>query len=151
MSSDVNNWTGKGRLSADPEMKFTPNGQAVVSFSIACNERFLNKDSNEWEDRVEWVNLVAWGKEAEIINLSFAKGDMMRVTEAKFGTRSWDKTDGTKGYKSEMTVRKFEKIAPLTYPDASGNAATPATAKASAPAATRKPAPKPQDDDDVPF
>jgi hypothetical protein len=51
-----------------------------------------------------------------------------------------------------MTVRKFEKIANLTYPGADGSAATPANSgKASAATATRKPAAKPQDDDDVPF
>ena len=101
----VNKWIGLGNLTKTPELKYTPQGTAVCSFSIACNERYKDKNGQQ-QDKVEFVNLVAWGNLAEIISKFFDKGKEIYV-EGKLQTRTYDDKDGNRKYVTEVVVKVF--------------------------------------------
>lgn len=94
-----------GRAGKDPETRFTASGTAVSSLSIACSEKFKNK-SGEWEERTEWVNLVFWGKLAEIVGEHVAKGKEIYVS-GKLQTRKWEDKDGNTRYSTEVVCDKM--------------------------------------------
>ena len=89
-----------GNLGAEPEMRFTPSGNPVTTFSIACNRSYTT-EQGEKRDQMEWVSVVAWNKQAESCNQYLVKGSMVCV-EGRLHTRSWDDTDGQKHYKTEI-------------------------------------------------
>lgn len=89
-----------GNLGADPEMKFTPTGRPVTTFSIACSRKYTTEDGKEKED-TQWFNIVTWDKLAETCNKFLSKGDPAMVI-GRLVNRSWDGTDGQKHYKTEI-------------------------------------------------
>lgn len=92
-----------GNLGKDPEINYLNDGKAVAKFSIATDESYKNSEG-EKVDKVEWHNLVAWGKLAEIIGQYIHKGSKVFV-EGKLQTRSWDDKDsGKKRYATEIVV-----------------------------------------------
>ncbi len=94
-----------GNLTRDPELRQTPNGAAVCSFSIATNSRW--KDSNgEWQDRPEFHNVVCWGKLAEIAAQYAKKGTKVYV-DGRIQTRDWTGDDGVKRYRTEIVAENF--------------------------------------------
>lgn len=113
-----------GNLTRDPELKALPSGTKVVSFSIATNRTYKDKDGKKVEN-VEYHNLVSFSKQAEIINQYFKKGKPIYV-EGRLQTRSWDGADGKKNYRTEIVVDTFQfgPAAPL------GGSATKAEDKA---------------------
>ena len=88
-----------GRLGKDPEMKYTNNGKAVVSFSLA-----VNRDGKK--DQTDWIEFVAWEKTAEIIAQHCNKGDLLGVT-GNLQRREWEK-DGQKRYAHEIKVNRID-------------------------------------------
>jgi single-strand DNA-binding protein len=110
MAKSVNKVTLLGNLGKDPEIKFLPSGQAVANFSIATTDRFKDKNSNEWQDRTEWHNIVAYGRTAEIVRDYVKKGNKLYV-EGRLTTRSWDDKDsGKKIYRTEIVVNDLVLI-----------------------------------------
>ena len=95
-----------GNLGRDPELRRTPNGASVVSFSIATTERWSSK-SGEKQDRTEWHNIVAWNKLAELANQYLKKGRSVYI-EGRITTRSWDDKDGNKKYKTEIIANRIQ-------------------------------------------
>lgn len=95
-----------GRLGKDPELKYTPAGQPVCSFSIACSESWTDK-SGQKQEKTEWINVVVWGKLAELCNQYLAKGRQAFI-EGKLSTRSWDDKDGKKCYKTEVVAETVQ-------------------------------------------
>ena len=93
-----------GNLGKDPELRYTSNGMAVATFSIATNDRFKPKDSDEWQDQTEWHNIVAWGRQAEIAGEYLSKGGQVYI-EGRLQTRSWEGQDGVKRYSTEIVAR----------------------------------------------
>ena len=93
-----------GNLGREPEMRKTASGQSVCSFTVACSEKWTDKQGVKQED-TEWVNCTAWGKTAENICKFFGKGSEIFV-EGKMKTRSWD-DNGTTKYKTEVVVSEF--------------------------------------------
>ena len=91
-----------GNLTRDPELKYTPNGQAVSSFSIATNRSWQNQDGTK-QDAVEYHDIVAWGKLAEISAQVLAKGKPAYV-EGRLQTRSWEGQDGNRRQKTEIVA-----------------------------------------------
>ena len=84
-----------GRLTADPILRTTPSGQSVTSFSVATNRNWADKSGNRQEE-VEYHNIVAWGRQAEIANQFLTKGAIVMV-EGRIRTRSWtDKQSQTR-------------------------------------------------------
>jgi len=85
-----------GNIVADPELRFTATGLAVVSFRVACGSRKFDKDTNQWEDGdTTFLDVSAWRQTAENVAESVAKGSTVTVT-GKLKQRSYDANDGTK-------------------------------------------------------
>jgi len=94
-----------GNLTRDPELKALPSGIQVCSFSVATNRNYKDRDGNRQES-TDYHNVVAFGKQAEVITKYLAKGRGVYV-EGRMQTRSWEK-DGQKQYRTEIILDKFE-------------------------------------------
>jgi len=93
-----------GHLGEDPKVKKLDGGKTVANFSIATNE--IYRDSNgEKQSETTWHRLVAWGKQAEIIESYVKKGSEIAI-EGKITNRSWDDKNGEKQYMTEILVNE---------------------------------------------
>jgi single-strand DNA-binding protein len=107
MAKSINKVTLVGNIGKDPEVKFLPSGQAVANFGLATTESFKDKTSNDWQERTEWHNVVAYGKVAELIRDYAKKGSKLYV-DGRLTTRSWDdKETKKKVYRTEVVVSDF--------------------------------------------
>ncbi len=88
------------RTTSDIELKTTPSGQSVTSFSVATNRNWTD-GSGIKQEQVEYHNVVLWGKLAEIAGQYLGKGRRIYV-EGRLQTRNWEAQDGTKRYKTEI-------------------------------------------------
>jgi single-strand DNA-binding protein len=95
-----------GNLGKDPELRYTPGGQPVASFSLATTERWSDKNGQR-QDRTEWHNIVVWGKLAELANQYLKKGRSAYI-EGRITNRSWDDKDGNKKYKTEIVASQIQ-------------------------------------------
>lgn len=91
-----------GHVGRDPEVKYTPGGKAVATFSVATNESFKGKDGSQ-QDRTEWHRIVTWERRAEIMGEYLKKGQLVYI-EGRLQTRSWDDKDGNKRYTTEIVA-----------------------------------------------
>lgn len=92
-----------GNLTKDPEMRFTPNGQAVSSFSVATNRKWKGRDGQPDGEATDYHNIVVWGKQAETVTPMLKKGNPVLV-EGRIQTRSWEGQDGAKRYTTEIVA-----------------------------------------------
>jgi single-strand DNA-binding protein len=149
-----------GRVGANPELKSLQNDGKVVNFSLATSEYSKDKDGNK-KEKTEWHNIVAWAQLAENVSKFVVKGSQVYV-EGKITNRSWDATDGTKKYITEIVASQVVFLDSKKTTENAGATSTPATttAKTAAPAATGKgKATQPaaittgndDDNDDLPF
>lgn len=92
-----------GRLTADPELKQTQNGIAVVSFTLAVNRRFTRGADGQGNSQADFINCVAWRQTAEFISRYFKKGSSLCLT-GSIQTRTWTDTTGAKRYATEVVV-----------------------------------------------
>jgi single-strand DNA-binding protein len=92
--SNGNTVTLVGNITRDPELRFTPSGQANATFGLAVNRRWQNRQTNDWEEAVSFFNVVCWREMAENASQSLAKGTRIIVT-GRLEQRSWEK-DGEK-------------------------------------------------------
>jgi single-strand DNA-binding protein len=90
-----NSVTIVGNLTRDPELRYTPSGQANASFGVAVNRRWQNRQTNEWEERVSFFNVVCWREMADNVAESLAKGARVVVT-GRLEQRSWETDNGEK-------------------------------------------------------
>jgi len=97
-----------GRLGKDPELRYTPSGKAVASFSLATTERWTGDDGQRNESTT-WHNIVAWGKQAEVMKEYLSKGREVYI-EGRISNRSYDDKEGNKRYISEIVVQAFQFI-----------------------------------------
>lgn len=96
-----------GNLTRDPELRALPSGQQVASFALATNRSFKNKEGQK-QDAVEYHNIVAFGRQAEVIGQYLKKGRPVYI-EGRIQTRSWDdKTSGEKKYRTEIVIENFQ-------------------------------------------
>jgi single-strand DNA-binding protein len=95
-----------GNLGKDPELRYTPGGQPVASFSVATTERWTDKNGQR-QDRTEWHNIVVWGKLAELTNQYLKKGRPVYI-EGRITNRSWDDKDGNKKYRTEIVANQIQ-------------------------------------------
>ncbi len=91
-----------GNLTRDPEMRYTPQGTAVCTFGVATNRNWTTESGEKKED-VEFHNVVAWNKLAEICTQLLKKGRKVYV-EGRLSTRSWQGTDGTQKQRTEVVI-----------------------------------------------
>lgn len=96
-----------GNLGADPEVRFTPGGQAVGSFTLATNEKWKNKTTGAPEERTEWHKVVVWGKLAELARDYLAKGRPVYI-EGRLQTRKWEDKQGQVRYTTEIVAQTMQ-------------------------------------------
>ena len=98
-----------GNVGRDPEMRYTPSGQAVTSFSVATNRQYTGSNGEQVKETI-WFRVSAWGKTAEVCNQYVKKGSKVLVEgrltpdKATGGPRIWMKQDGTAGASFEVTA-----------------------------------------------
>jgi single-strand DNA-binding protein len=97
-----------GNLGADPELRYTPTGQAVTSFSLATTEKYKDK-SGAAQSRTEWHNVVCWGRLAEIAKDYLKKGSPVYI-EGRIQYRSYDDKDGIKRYRTEIVATGLQLL-----------------------------------------
>ncbi|HET7028637.1 MAG TPA: single-stranded DNA-binding protein [Candidatus Limnocylindrales bacterium] len=157
-----------GNLGRDPEMRYTPSGQAVTQFTVAVNRNY--KDQNgDWQEETEWFRVVAWAALAERTAEYLRKGRKVYV-EGRLQTRNWEDQNGQKRYTTELIANTVTPLDPRPRDDGdqgpggyggrSGADRAPAPARGEAPerapAGARGPEPAPNLDeasdlDDLPF
>jgi single-strand DNA-binding protein len=97
-----------GNLGRDAELKFTPSGFPISSFSLATTDRRKDKDNN-WQERTEWHRIKLLGKQAESLQDYLKKGKQIYV-EGRLETRSWDDKDGQKKYMTEILADRIQLL-----------------------------------------
>lgn len=113
-----------GRLTADPELKQTPNGIPVTSFSIAIDRRFARNSDQQSQQNADFINIVAWRGNAEFITRYFRKGSSICIV-GSIQTRTWTDQQGQKRYTTEVVVDE------ATFVDSkSGSAQSPSESSA---------------------
>ena len=96
-----------GNLTRDPELRYTSNGTAVVSFGVATNRSYTPSNSSEAVEDVEFHNIVAWAKLAELCDKLLKKGDKVYL-EGRLQTRDWeDEQTGKKMYRTEIVANEM--------------------------------------------
>ena len=126
-----------GRLGADPEIRYTPQGTPVVTFRLATSE-FRTKDG-ERQEHTEWHSVVAFGRLAEICGEHLNKGRLVYV-EGSLRTRSWEDRDGNRRYTTEIVVQSIKFLGPSKGQTSEGPVAGEELG-----------APEPPPDEDLPF
>ncbi len=134
-----------GNLGKDPEMRYTPSGQAVTSFPVASNRKYTSSNGEQVNETI-WFRISAWGKQAEICNQYLKKGSKVlvegRLTPDKNtgGPRIWQKQDGTSGASFEVNAQTVRFLTTGADSDAGVGGAADAGEMATTPA-----------EDDIPF
>ena len=100
-----------GNLGRDPEMRYTPSGQAVTNFNVATNRKYTTSDGNKVEETT-WFRVSTWGKTAEVCNQYLKKGSKVLV-EGRLnpdpdsgGPKIWTRQDGTSAASFELTANQ---------------------------------------------
>jgi single-strand DNA-binding protein len=150
-----------GNLGRDPEMRYTPSGQAVTQFTVATNRNYRDQQG-EWQSETEWFRVVVWGPQAERTAERLRKGNKVYV-EGRIQTRQWEDQQGQKRSTTELvanqvtSLERRDRDEDAPFPDdrpsgggadrgaSSGGSYT--SGRSSAPA----PAPDGDDFDDLPF
>lgn len=134
-----------GNLGKDPELRYTPAGKAVATFSLATTERWSGQDGQKNESTT-WHNIVAWGRQAEVIKEYVGKGRQIYI-EGRISNRSYDDKEGNKKYISEVVVQNFQFIG-----NRGGGGGEDRDFNQTPPESTGSPAPDTSGtDDDLPF
>ena len=97
-----------GRLTADPELKQTPSGVSVCTFSIAVNRRFSSKDSAQ-QTQADFFNVTAWRATAELVSKYFRKGSSICVI-GSLQNRTWTDQQGTKRYATDIIAEEVNFV-----------------------------------------
>lgn len=106
MSKSINKVILIGNVGKDPEVRYSSSGTPVAKFSLATNEKFKDRN-NEWQERTEWHNVVAWQRLAEIVGEFVSKGTKLYV-EGRLQTSCWeDGQSGERKYRTEVVVREL--------------------------------------------
>jgi single-strand DNA-binding protein len=93
-----------GNLGKDPEMRYTANGKAVTTFSLAVSRQFSGGEGERREE-TEWFDIVTWERTAELCSQFLQKGRQTYI-EGRLHTRSWEGQDGQKKYRTEVIAER---------------------------------------------
>jgi single-strand DNA-binding protein len=108
MAKSLNQVTLLGRLTRDPELRQTPNGASVASFSLALNRSWKDQKSGEWQEETDFIDCVAWGPLAERLEKMVKRGQRLLVS-GRLSQRSWEQ-DGQKRSKVEVVISDMTLI-----------------------------------------
>jgi single-strand DNA-binding protein len=95
-----------GNLGKDPEMKYTPSGKAITTFSVAVGRTSRDPASGETREETEWFRIVAWDKLAETCNQYLHKGSKVYI-EGRLQTRTWKDNNGQDRYMTEVIANEM--------------------------------------------
>ena len=143
MARSFNQVTLMGNLTRDPELRTTPNGQSVCSFSLALNRSYKGQDG-EWKEMTDFVDIVAWGPLGERVAQYLNKGRPALVS-GRLQSRSWEQ-DGQKRSKVEVVAND---VTFLGSPGGGGPAPSGGNEPVSTPAAAKKSSKKAEKEEDV--
>lgn len=101
--ANINSVTVVGNVTRDPELRFTSAGLAVCNFSVASNRRWMNKSTNDWEEKVSFFDVTVWADHGQNVAESVLKGDRVVVT-GRMEQRSWETETGDKRSKVEIVA-----------------------------------------------
>ena len=159
MARGVNKAILVGNLGRDPEVRYSPNGQAVANVTLATSESWKDKTSGEKQEKTEWHRVVFFGRLAEIAGEYLKKGAQIYV-EGRLQTRKWTDKDGNERYTTEIRGDRMQMLGGR----AAGSGAEPPArdaAREPEPSASAPPSAKPAGskkqsnfddlDDDIPF
>lgn len=121
MARGLNKVTLIGNLTRDPEIRYTPSGSAVATFSIATNRQWKNPETGDMKDEVEFHRIVAWDKLAEICGQFLKKGRQVYV-EGRLQNRKWQTKEGEDRYTTEIVINEMLMLgarddAPMEVPE----------------------------------
>ena len=154
MARGVNKVILVGNLGKDPEVRYSPNGQAVANVTIATSESWKDKTSGEKQERTEWHRIVFFGRLAEIAGEYLKKGAQIYI-EGRLQTRKWQDKDGHDRYTTEIVANEMQMLGSRSgagMPSEPAMESAPAGASASAGARSGAKAAVGADfDDDIPF
>lgn len=105
MSRGLNKVMIIGGLGSDPEMRYTPSGKPVTSFSVAVSRGWRTSEG-ERKEATEWFNVVSWGNLAEICNQHLHKGSQVYI-EGRLQTRNWEDATGMRHYRTELVANEM--------------------------------------------
>ena len=94
-----------GNVGRDPEMRYTPSGRPVTSFSVATSRTWMSAEGERREE-TEWFNVVAWGTLAEICKAHLTKSQQVYV-EGRLQTRGWEDEQGKKHFRTELVANEM--------------------------------------------
>jgi single-strand DNA-binding protein len=150
-----------GRLGKDPEVRYTPGGEAVCNFSVATSERWKDKNTGEVKEETTWHRVSAWGRQAEIVGQYLVRGSLVYV-EGKMTSRKYADKNGVEKESFEIRMQEMKMLSSREpgeqrqpaqsdgYPNHRYGDSAPAPRPAPAPAA--RPSSGFDDmDDDIPF
>ncbi len=109
MARGVNKVILVGNLGRDPEVRYSPNGQAVANVTLATSESWKDKTSGEKQERTEWHRIVFFGRLAEIAGEYLKKGAQIYV-EGRLQTRKWQDKDGHERYTTEIVANDMQML-----------------------------------------
>jgi single-strand DNA-binding protein len=147
---EQNSVTLIGRLTRDPEVRFTGKGQPVCSFDIAVNRRYRDTAGN-WQDSPTYISIVVWGESASRCGERLKKGHAVHV-EGRLQSRSWETKEGQKRTTIEVVARRVQFLTRLEGEAEAGGAAAgaPMTSGVKHAAPAEEPAAA-MDDEEIPF
>ena len=158
--ASVNRVTLLGNLGKDPDVRYMPDGTAVVTVSLATSETWKDKATRERKEQTEWHRLVFFRRLAEIAGQSLKKGSQIYAT-GRIQTRKWIDSTGIERYTTEIVVNEMQMLGKREGKTESSHTATPAPqpARTGSRTAPRAQAPQPAAagaggsdfDDDIPF
>lgn len=157
MARGVNKVILVGNLGRDPEVRYSPNGQAVANVTIATSESWKDKNTGEKQERTEWHRIVFWGKLAEIAGEYLKKGSQIYV-EGRLQTRKWTDKEGHEKYTTEVVANEMQMLGSRQgggAPPSEFNQEEPASMSAAPAGASKAPSTAKAGggdfDDDIPF
>jgi len=139
MANGYNKVILMGNLTRDPEMRYTPSGTPVTEFGLAVNRRYTTKDAQQKEE-VAFVDITAWGRQAEVIHQYMKKGRRLFL-EGRLVYDAWTSKDGQKRSKLRVRLDSFQFMDGPRDGDAPQESPSPPDAAPQTPV----------DDDDIPF
>ena len=143
-----------GRITADPELKTTPSGISVTSFTVAVNRRFVSKSSDDQQPQADFINVTAWRQTAEFITRYFKKASSICIV-GTIQTRKWQDQQGQNRYATEVVADEAYFVDSKGEGPAAGGASY-VPDNYGAPAFSNTPASAPKfeeikDDEELPF
>ena len=141
-----------GNVTRDPELRFTPSGQATVSFGLAVNRRWQNRQTQEWEEATSFFDVVCWREMAENVSESLSRGARV-IVSGRLEQRSWETPEGDKRSRIEVIADELgPSLRWATAQVVKNERRSPAGDGSAAPARAQRSAPEPSfADEEEPF